>query len=91
MTAPRLTGSRCLCRGCGELFNSLKPFDRHRIGGLLGRRCLTPEEMRSRGMSLNHRGFWRTEPRRKERLQAVAPQLSAALSSVPMGHHRGAS
>jgi hypothetical protein len=89
MTAPRLTGNRCVCRGCGQLFNSIKPFDRHRIGGPLGRRCLTPVEMHGRGMSLNHKGFWRTEPRPKDRLRAVAPQLSAALSSVPMGHHRG--
>jgi len=89
MTVPRLTGNRCLCRGCGQLFNSAKPFDRHRIGGPLGRRCLTPVEMHGRGMSLNQQGFWRTEPRPKARLGAVAKQIPAELRCAPMTTHRG--
>ena len=59
-----LTGSRCLCRTCGERFNSVSMFDRHRVGRVdlaapsYGRRCLTVEEMTERGYSLNAAGFW---------------------------------
>ena len=60
--ARRLTGSRCRCSGCGEYFNSVSVFDRHRVGSWeaegANRRCLTILEMLSRGWQLNSRGFW---------------------------------
>jgi hypothetical protein len=63
----KLTATRCQCSGCGEYFNSLRAFDRHRIGGFansgLQRRCLTSLEMRLRGYSVNSDGFWITETR----------------------------
>lgn len=31
MTSPKLTGDRCRCTACGELFNSTFAFDKHRI------------------------------------------------------------
>jgi hypothetical protein len=59
MTRRRLTGSRCLCRGCNEYFNSVYAFDRHRIwASLIVQRCLTDEEMVGKGMSVNASGFW---------------------------------
>lgn len=61
-TKSALGGQRCLCRTCGERFNSLSAFDRHRIGAFDDRRCLTPGEMRARRMMLNTRGFWITSP-----------------------------
>jgi hypothetical protein len=90
MTAPRLTGSRCLCRGCGEYFNSVKSFDRHRIDYPDGRRCLSSDEMHQRGMTVNRQGFWITEPQRKHRIRASAMRPTAALARDPVATHRGA-
>ena len=64
MTAKTLRGDRCLCRTCGEYFNSTFAFDKHRVGkhdlaaSHFGRRCLTEAEMTARGMARNQRGFW---------------------------------
>lgn len=62
MIAYRLTGARCRCARCDELFNSVSIFDRHRVGsyqerGTL-RRCLSVDEMVVRGWARNARGFW---------------------------------
>jgi hypothetical protein len=58
----KLTSSRCQCAACGDRFNSAGTFDRHRIGGwqVRGalRRCLTTDEMRRQGWTLNAGGFW---------------------------------
>ena len=54
--------SHCLCDTCGEYFNSVTAFDNHRIGWPPAvRRCLTPDEMRAKGWSLNTRGLWITK------------------------------
>lgn len=58
MNAPRLTGSRCLCRTCGQRFNSVSMFDRHRVGVYPSRRCLTTVELSQHGFKLNLAGFW---------------------------------
>jgi hypothetical protein len=62
MIAYRLTGARCRCDACGETFNSVSIFDRHRVGsyqerGAL-RRCLSVDDMVVRGWARNARGFW---------------------------------
>lgn len=60
-----LRGERCLCRSCGECFNSGAAFDKHRVGGFnlaapgYGRRCRTVPEMIEAGMTRNAAGFWR--------------------------------
>ena len=58
----RLTGSRCQCSVCGELFNSVSVFDRHRKGAYLEhttkRQCLTIDQMVVRGWIKNAQGFW---------------------------------
>ena len=55
----RLTGQRNQCQGCKQYFNSNTAFDMHRIGKHgHGRRCMTPEEMQAKGISLNATGFW---------------------------------
>jgi hypothetical protein len=58
----RLTGSRCRCQSCGELFNSVSVFDRHRVGPWTdrgaARRCLTVAEMEARGWLRRVAGFW---------------------------------
>ena len=62
MIAHRLTGARCRCTKCGEVFNSVSTFNRHHVGSWQGRgalrRCLTIDEMVSRGWSVNARRFW---------------------------------
>lgn len=62
MIAYRLAGSRCRCATCGQRFNSVSTFDRHRVGSFEGRgvyrRCLSTEELMSRGWQMNTRGFW---------------------------------
>jgi len=84
MKSPNLTGKRCLCRGCGERFNSVKSFDRHRVDRTEGRRCLLPSEMRQRGMKLNRQGFWLGESMPKHRLHASASPSAAAPASDPI-------
>ena len=67
MIAYRLTGSRCRCQACGELFNSVTAFTRHRVGPWTDRgawrRCLTHSEMIQNGWTCNVAGFWITETR----------------------------
>ena len=59
------------CPSCGELFNSVHSFEKHRVGryGIpdpkkegdylpANRRCLTAEEMIKEGMLKNTEGFW---------------------------------
>jgi hypothetical protein len=91
----RLTGSRCLCRGCGQLFNSVTAFDSHRVDDQTGpahaaRRCLTLAEMRRIGMSLNSAQFWITEVRKKDRIKTGASRFSEVVRWSPKAPHGGA-
>jgi hypothetical protein len=66
------------CPACGECFNSIAAFDRHRTGRFgVARRCLTPDEMRAQGMALSARGFWIT--RRDVRRHNGPANLKAAV------------
>jgi hypothetical protein len=70
-----------LCRPCGLDFASVAAFDRHRVGDHEldhpehenGRRCLTVDEMPTKGMELDPRGRWRIalSVGTRERLQAL--------------------
>jgi hypothetical protein len=61
-----LNGNRNQCQTCKEYFNSNGSFDKHRTGNHgLNRRCMTPEEMQAKGMSLNNDGFWIREKMNK--------------------------
>lgn len=87
----RLTGSRCLCRGCGGYFNSVHAFDRHRVWDSPAvQRCLNQEELVSKGMSINSSGFWITEPHGKHRVKRVTSRIPAALRDTPVDHQGGA-
>lgn len=56
----QLRGDRNQCAGCGQYFNSLHAFDKHRTGEHgLDRRCLSPDEMTAKGMHVASDGFWR--------------------------------
>jgi len=63
----KLSGRRCQCAACKEYFNSSAGFDKHRAGTGDDRRCLTPQEMLTLGMSKNEAGFWITVAMPKER------------------------
>ena len=55
-----LSGESCLCTVCGEIFEKVNGFDKHRTGNPENRRCLTPDEMRGKGMVVNSYGRWGT-------------------------------
>jgi hypothetical protein len=44
-------GNQCLCSACGQMFGGEQAFDLHRVGSFepMERRCLTKEEIESRG------------------------------------------
>ncbi|MBX7472723.1 hypothetical protein K1Y80_42585 [Streptomyces sp. MAG02] len=52
------------CVACHQSFNSTTAGDMHRVGdhgtrqGPNRRRCLTPDEMRHKGMTQNPQGVW---------------------------------
>lgn len=54
------------CPVCHETFTGTKPGDMHRVGrhgvasGPDRRRCLTPAELESKGMTTNRNGYWTT-------------------------------
>lgn len=56
----KLSGDRCRCGACSEVFNSTYAFDKHRQGPYADRRCLTPLAMAERGFSKNATGYWIT-------------------------------
>lgn len=59
MVGKYLSGDRNQCAGCSEYFNSSFAFDKHRTGDFgISRRCITKEEMISKGMAVNAAGFW---------------------------------
>ncbi len=58
----KLGSQRNQCQGCKQYFNSTGAFDKHRTGKHgVNRRCMTPEEMTAKGMSINKDGFWITK------------------------------
>lgn len=85
----KLRGRRCQCRTCGEYFNAASLFDQHRTGpytladGSCGRRCLTPDEMREKGMVQRADGFWGGEPMPEGVLNKVRSGQPAAIGAEP--------
>lgn len=55
----KLSGETNQCQGCKAYFRSSTGFDKHRTGEHgVNRRCMTPDEMRAVGMSVNNDGWW---------------------------------
>jgi hypothetical protein len=78
------------CSGCGEDFNSVELFDRHRRGSFEpnDRYCLTVGEMQAHGWESNERGRW-VDPARGDR--AERPFLRSGLSpNSPSGDREAA-
>lgn len=91
MSRPKLTGSRCQCTACGELFASVAAFDRHRVGKFAGvggtntRRCLSVAEMQAHEWPKTDKGFWlRPAPR------AVHSALDGPSEPLPATTYAGA-
>jgi hypothetical protein len=56
----KLTGDKNQCQGCKQYFKSTHAFDKHRTGEHgKNRRCLSVDEMTTKGMVLGADGFWR--------------------------------
>lgn len=68
----KLRGNRCQCMACGELFNSVFAFDRHRQGPYPDRRCLSAASMVDAGFSKNAGGYWITARRGEARHRRAA-------------------
>ena len=89
----RLTGNRCQCPTCGEYFNGVQPFDRHRVGHYANsgqrntRRCLAVAEMEARGWTRNGAGFWTTEARAQRAARHRADGFLGPHSIDPLQHH----
>ena len=78
------------CGACGEDFNGVRLFDRHRVGvhaytiteGLNmepphedGRRCLDTDEMQERGWAKNDRGRW-IDPEEAAKARKAFPRIA---------------
>jgi hypothetical protein len=88
MNTPKLTGNRCQCTACGDVFNSTTAFDRHRVGDYstrVSRQCQTSAELIARGWSHNAAGFWITESRtqREARQLVVASRVETHRAPHP--------
>jgi|JI10StandDraft_1071094.scaffolds.fasta_scaffold12737_10 hypothetical protein len=58
----KVTHTRCQCAECGEYFNSVGAFDKHRIHRVEKKPvypyCLSPDGMLLSGMVKNASGYW---------------------------------
>lgn len=47
------------CAECHETFGGTRAGDMHRAGTHgVGRHCLTPDQMRAKGLTQNSKGYW---------------------------------
>jgi len=79
----KLTGNRCQCPTCGEYFNGVQPFDKHRTGDYAkpgqsnARRCLTVAKLETAGFIRNAAGFW---CERADAVHATRPRAHGLLA-----------
>lgn len=82
-----ITGNRAQCPTCRECFNSDSAFDRHRVGSYDDpknrRRCLTTEQMVSKGFKTNAKGYWIRGKRPKGIVHGKAVTPVASATTVP--------
>ncbi|KAI3593899.1 hypothetical protein D9X30_1074 [Cupriavidus sp. U2] len=82
-TRRALTGDRNQCPTCGEYFNSMSAFDKHRIGEFgTDRRCMTETEMNSAGMVKNAEDFWLTRARTQQSVSSLTRKAKQPRSEV---------
>ncbi|MCC6379949.1 MAG: hypothetical protein IT519_14135 [Burkholderiales bacterium] len=80
-----LTGARCRCGACGDLFNAVSTFDAHRVGAYDARRCLSTDEMTARGWLRNVAGFWITSRMPPGRLNRAATSGDRHMPATQVG------
>jgi hypothetical protein len=83
----KLRGDHCACPTCAEYFNSTRAFDKHRSGEWTARRCLSPDEMRAKGMDMSTEGWWLSSRWQRPILPTHAIQ-GAAIGIDPL-HGQG--
>jgi hypothetical protein len=80
----QLRGDRNQCCVCGEYFNSTHAFEKHRVGDFgVNRRCLTTDEMMTKGMVLGADKFWRGSARPVE---TISRPYSLDGSPIKVNH-----
>ena len=77
----KLTGRRCQCGGCGEYFNSLGAFEKHRVGF----RCLTVGQMTEKGMIVSKLGWWISSQGREWPVRGRGNDLESISEQGPVG------
>jgi hypothetical protein len=70
----------CKCPACGEYFTSDYPFRMHRTGPYTGRKCLSKEEMETKGMEFNRKGYWMS---RKREMSILSPDHPPRTDDLP--------
>lgn len=89
---PRLTGNRCQFTACGEYFNGVQPFDRHRVGDFAKggqpstRRCLSVAELDAAESIRNAAGFWCERTDAEHAIRPRAPAFPAPRAASAMQH-----
>lgn len=77
------------CRACGKVFNSLTGFDHHRYGLFnqkgpdYNRKCMTDDELLSKGWSFS--GYWRmpaTEKRTEQLKKLMDSRKKKACKAI---------
>lgn len=87
MMPPKLTGNRCQCTVCGEVFSRERAFDRHRVGEHgVNRRCLTLGEMRARGWKRNKAGVWIMDPLKGAGKSRLRPSEHGGATPIATKH-----
>jgi hypothetical protein len=51
----------CECPSCGQGFGGVTLFDKHRVGEVGARRCLTAGEMAAKGWHQDGKGLWKAK------------------------------
>jgi len=92
MTGPKLTGSRCQCTVCGEVFGNVRGFDRHRIGtlGEPDRRCLTAADLLAAGWRRNPRGILLTPAAEHAPASIAGPSAPPPATTIARAYDEAA-
>jgi hypothetical protein len=54
------------CPSCGLMFKAVYAFDLHRTGPFNARKCLTEDQLLTKGLTPNYTGLWRFEKHENE-------------------------
>jgi hypothetical protein len=73
----------CRCEDCGQMFYSMTAYESHRVGSFTQgrskhtRRCLSAQEMRTKGMRRSPKGVWNSgQFQRRIEQMGMWPQIA---------------